>query len=127
MKIPTPETIELWGGTLCLDLANSADWDAHGDEVEPEHNDVLLSAEMLARWARRLGVLAEDGRGRSPTTSCIAYATCAPRSTRPSRRSRQAPIPIRRPAAAARERRGGDGRGRARAGRRRVALDVAGR
>jgi predicted RNA-binding Zn ribbon-like protein len=61
MKIPTPDTIELWGGTLCLDLANSTDWDAHGDEVEPEHNDVLLSAELLARWARRLGVLAEGG------------------------------------------------------------------
>ena len=61
MKTPTPDTIELWGGTLCLDLANSTDWDAHGDEIEPEHNDVLLSPELLARWARRLGVLAQDG------------------------------------------------------------------
>jgi predicted RNA-binding Zn ribbon-like protein len=57
MKDPTPASIELWGGTLCLDLANSADWDDRGHEVEPERNDVLRSAPMLAAWGRRLGVL----------------------------------------------------------------------
>jgi predicted RNA-binding Zn ribbon-like protein len=57
MKSLTPETIELWGGTLCLDLANSTDWDERGMDVDPEHNDVLRSAAMLAAWSARLGVL----------------------------------------------------------------------
>jgi predicted RNA-binding Zn ribbon-like protein len=54
---PTPASIELWGGALCLDLANSTDWDAHGVEVDPERHDVLRSAAMLAAWSDRLGVL----------------------------------------------------------------------
>jgi predicted RNA-binding Zn ribbon-like protein len=62
MTEQTPDTIELWGGTLCLDLANSADWDQDGAPVDPEHNDVLRSAAMLEAWARRLG-LAGDGAG----------------------------------------------------------------
>jgi predicted RNA-binding Zn ribbon-like protein len=57
MKGPTPASIELWGGTLCLDLANSTDWDAWGVDVDPERNDVLRSAAMLAAWSDRLGVL----------------------------------------------------------------------
>jgi predicted RNA-binding Zn ribbon-like protein len=62
MAEQTPDTIELWGGTLCLDLANSADWDQDGAPVDPEHNDVLRSVEMLETWARRLGLLG-DGAG----------------------------------------------------------------
>lgn len=58
MKNPTPASIELWGGALCLDLANSTDWDAHGVDVDPEQNDVLRSAAMLTAWSDRLGVLA---------------------------------------------------------------------
>ena len=57
MKDPTPASIELWGGTLCLDLANSTDWDARGVDVDPERNDVLRSAAMLASWSDRVGVL----------------------------------------------------------------------
>jgi predicted RNA-binding Zn ribbon-like protein len=56
MKDPTPDTIELWGGTLCLDLANSTDWDDAWLDVDPQHNDVLRSAQMLDAWADRLGV-----------------------------------------------------------------------
>jgi predicted RNA-binding Zn ribbon-like protein len=56
MTEQTPDTIELWGGTLCLDLANSADWDQDGASVDPEHNDVLRSVAMLQAWARRLGL-----------------------------------------------------------------------
>src|SRR5712671_3471190 len=56
MTEQTPDTIDLWGGTLCLDLANSADWDQDGAPVDPEHNDVLRSVAMLRAWARRLGL-----------------------------------------------------------------------
>ena len=62
MTDQTPETIKLWGGTLCLDLANSADWDQDGASVDPERNDVLRSVAMLEAWARRLGLLG-DGAG----------------------------------------------------------------
>jgi predicted RNA-binding Zn ribbon-like protein len=58
MTDPTPDTIELWGGTLCLDLANSTDWDDRLQPVDPEHNDVLRSPSMLDAWSRRLGLLA---------------------------------------------------------------------
>jgi predicted RNA-binding Zn ribbon-like protein len=61
MMEQTPDTIDLWGGTLCLDLANSADWDQDGGPVDPEHNDVLRSVAMLQAWARRLGL--GDGAG----------------------------------------------------------------
>src|SRR4051812_34633572 len=56
MTDPTPDTIELWGGAPCLELANSADWDVAGDPVEPERNDVLRTPEMLDSWLRRLGL-----------------------------------------------------------------------
>jgi predicted RNA-binding Zn ribbon-like protein len=56
MKDPTPASIELWGGTPCLDLANSTDWDTRGVAVDPERNDVLRSPAMLAAWADRLGL-----------------------------------------------------------------------
>jgi predicted RNA-binding Zn ribbon-like protein len=56
VKHATPDTVELWGGTLCLDLANSADWDSAGESVEPERNDVLRSPGDLRAWSRRLGL-----------------------------------------------------------------------
>jgi predicted RNA-binding Zn ribbon-like protein len=56
MVDPTPDTIELLGGTPCLELANSTDWDSCGESVDPERNDVLRSPTMLDGWARRLGV-----------------------------------------------------------------------
>jgi predicted RNA-binding Zn ribbon-like protein len=56
MPDPTPDTIELWGGTLCLDLANSSDWDDDGQPVDPERNDVLRSPSLLDAWTRRLGL-----------------------------------------------------------------------
>ena len=31
----TPETIKLWGGSLCLDFANSVDWSPAGDPLSP--------------------------------------------------------------------------------------------
>ena len=49
----TPEGIDLWGGTLCLDLANSVDRDPVGNHVQPERTDVLRSGDELARWAVR--------------------------------------------------------------------------
>lgn len=52
-----PETIQLFGGLLCLDFANTVDWSADG---KPIKDDVLLEPAALARWGRRLGVL--DGR-----------------------------------------------------------------
>jgi predicted RNA-binding Zn ribbon-like protein len=56
----TPETVPLWGGTLCLDFANSVDWSPGDEYVDAERTDVLLTGDMLARWARRLGVLGDD-------------------------------------------------------------------
>jgi YD repeat-containing protein len=69
MLDPTPDTIELWGGAPCLDLANSTDWDRACEPVEPERNDVLRSPGMLEAWARRLGLagsasLSADELGR---------------------------------------------------------------
>lgn len=54
----SPETIQLWGGALCLDFVNSVDYDTR-DRPLPEH-DALDEPVDLARWARRLGV----SRGR---------------------------------------------------------------
>jgi predicted RNA-binding Zn ribbon-like protein len=64
MRDPTPETIQLWGGALCLDLANSVDWNAPGEPFAPERHDVLRSPDELRRWGARVGVgvAAPDGR-----------------------------------------------------------------
>jgi predicted RNA-binding Zn ribbon-like protein len=59
----TPETIKLWGGTLCLDFANSVDWTKR-DEPKTPATDALVSPPDLARWGRRLGAL---GGRRLPT------------------------------------------------------------
>jgi predicted RNA-binding Zn ribbon-like protein len=58
MSAVSPETIQLWGGALCLDFANSVDYDAR-DRPLPGHEALNAPAD-LARWARRLGV----SRGR---------------------------------------------------------------
>jgi predicted RNA-binding Zn ribbon-like protein len=58
MSPVSPETIRLWGGALCLDFANSVDYDAR-DRPLPAH-EALNAPGDLTRWARRLGV----SRGR---------------------------------------------------------------
>jgi predicted RNA-binding Zn ribbon-like protein len=58
MSPVSPETIQLWGGSLCLDFVNSVDYDAH-DRPLPAHEALAAPAD-LARWARRLRV----SRGR---------------------------------------------------------------
>jgi predicted RNA-binding Zn ribbon-like protein len=58
MSPVSPETIQLWGGSLCLDFVNSVDYDA-SDRPLPAH-EALAAPSDLARWARRLGV----SRGR---------------------------------------------------------------
>jgi len=57
----TPESIRLWGGALCLDFANTVDWDAELRFVDPDTTDVLISGSWVGRWARRVGI---PGRGR---------------------------------------------------------------
>ena len=56
----TPETIHLWGETLCLDYANSVDWSPGDEHVDPEATDVLRAEDMLGRWGRRCDLLGED-------------------------------------------------------------------
>jgi predicted RNA-binding Zn ribbon-like protein len=58
MSPVSPETIQLWGGALCLDFANSVDYDTR-DRPLLAHEALNVPAD-LARWARRLGV----SRGR---------------------------------------------------------------
>jgi predicted RNA-binding Zn ribbon-like protein len=50
-----PETIQLWGGTPCLDFANSVDWDERGRE-RPPATDALADPGALMRWGRRMGL-----------------------------------------------------------------------
>ena len=60
MKTTTPEDIRLFGGTLCLDFANTVDWSERDEHVAPERTDVLLEEpELLARWGRRLGLVGD--------------------------------------------------------------------
>jgi predicted RNA-binding Zn ribbon-like protein len=61
----TPETVPLWGGTLCLDFANSVDWSPRDEYVDADRTDVLQTEEMLARWGLRVGLLGDA----VPTTS----------------------------------------------------------
>ncbi len=60
--LPTPETIHLWGETLCLDYANSVYWSSEDEHVDPEQTDVLLTQNMLGRWGRRLDLLSDDAK-----------------------------------------------------------------
>ena len=49
----TPDTVDLLGGALCLDFANSVDWSAAGRAVKDE---VLREPADLSRWGARLGL-----------------------------------------------------------------------
>ena len=60
MEQITPETIQLFGGRLCLDFANSVDWTADGTPVAAEL-DALRHAAWLTRWGRRMGLLPPGG------------------------------------------------------------------
>ncbi|MGZ8647712.1 MAG: CGNR zinc finger domain-containing protein [Solirubrobacteraceae bacterium] len=59
MKTSFPEDIQLRGGALCLDFANSVDWSQSGEHVAPEHTDALREPDMLTRWGRRLGLVGD--------------------------------------------------------------------
>lgn len=61
----TPETIPLWGGTLCLDYANSVDRSSEDEHVHPEQTDLLRTEDMLGRWGRRLGLLGGEAKPAS--------------------------------------------------------------
>ncbi len=61
----TPETIHLWGGTLCLDYANSVDWSPEDEHVDPEQTDVLRTKDTLGRWGRLRGLLRDDAEPAS--------------------------------------------------------------
>jgi predicted RNA-binding Zn ribbon-like protein len=61
----TPETVPLWGGTLCLDYANSVDWSPEDEHVDPEQTDVLRTGDMLGRWGRRRDLLSDDAEPAS--------------------------------------------------------------
>lgn len=62
MVTPTPETIKLLGGTLCLDFANTVDWTAGGEQLPA--TDALVAPDALERWGRRLDVGAEPSGER---------------------------------------------------------------
>jgi predicted RNA-binding Zn ribbon-like protein len=61
----TPDTIHLWGDTLCLDYANSVYWSPEDEHVDPEQSDVLRTEDMLGRWGRRLDLLSDDAEPAS--------------------------------------------------------------
>jgi predicted RNA-binding Zn ribbon-like protein len=61
----TPETIHLYGETLCLDYANSVSWSSEDEHADPDATDVLRTADMLGRWGRRLGLLSDDAKPAS--------------------------------------------------------------
>ena len=63
----TPETIHLWGGSLCLDYANSVDWSHDDEHVDPEQTDVLRTEDMLGAWGRRLALLSGGVKPPSAT------------------------------------------------------------
>jgi predicted RNA-binding Zn ribbon-like protein len=56
----TPETINLWGETLCLNLANTVDWTQTDEHVDPDTTDVLRSPDLAQRWGARMGLLEES-------------------------------------------------------------------
>src|SRR5690242_15979750 len=59
------DTRRLVGGSLCLDLANSVDWAADGNE-RPAPTDVLASPADRALWGARAGIV-ERGSHVQPT------------------------------------------------------------
>jgi predicted RNA-binding Zn ribbon-like protein len=64
----TPQDIPLWGGRLCLDLANTAVWD-EGDELIVGGDEALRDAGELGVWGRRLGLVTA---GAVPTAGDLA-------------------------------------------------------
>jgi predicted RNA-binding Zn ribbon-like protein len=68
--MPTPETIHLWGGALCLDFANSVDWREDETPLTPA-TDALAEPATLARWGRRVGLFR---RGAEPAAGELAAA-----------------------------------------------------
>ncbi|MQA87094.1 MAG: hypothetical protein GEV03_21315 [Streptosporangiales bacterium] len=62
MRKAHPESIQLLGGTLALDFVNTVNWSVRGEHVAPEVSDALTNPELLARWGRRLGLLAVPPR-----------------------------------------------------------------
>src|SRR3954465_8507956 len=60
MSPVSPETLQLWGGALCIDFCNTVDYDA--DDRPLFAHEALVAPADLARWARRLG----PRRGRAP-------------------------------------------------------------
>jgi predicted RNA-binding Zn ribbon-like protein len=61
----TPETVHLWGETLCLDYANSVDWSPEDEHTNPEQTDVLCAADLLGRWGQRCDLLDEGAKRAS--------------------------------------------------------------
>ncbi|HZD88326.1 MAG TPA: ABATE domain-containing protein [Gaiellaceae bacterium] len=61
----SPETVHLWGETLCLNFANSVDWSPEDEHFAPEQTDVLRAEDMLGRWGRRCDLLDEDAKRAS--------------------------------------------------------------
>ena len=62
---PTPESVPLWGETLCLDYANSVYWSPEDEHVDPDRTDVLRTGDMLGRWGRRLDLLGDNAKSVS--------------------------------------------------------------
>jgi predicted RNA-binding Zn ribbon-like protein len=54
-----PETTHLWGGSVCLDFANTVDWSEHDEPLSPD-TDVLGDPDDLQRWGTRLGIFASS-------------------------------------------------------------------
>jgi predicted RNA-binding Zn ribbon-like protein len=67
----SPDTIRLWGGALCLDLANSVDW-SDTDEPRGGETDALREPDDVVRWGRRLGIVTEA----APEVSKDELAAC---------------------------------------------------
>jgi predicted RNA-binding Zn ribbon-like protein len=61
----TPETVHLWGTTLCLDYANTVAWSPEDEHVDPERTDVLRTEDLMGRWGRRLALLSEQAEPAS--------------------------------------------------------------
>jgi predicted RNA-binding Zn ribbon-like protein len=91
----TPETIHLWGEAVCLDFANSVDWSREDEHVDPGQTDVLRTADMLARWGRRLDLLGDDtqaagaaelGRARALRDAVYRLFSSISRDQKPARK-----------------------------------------
>jgi predicted RNA-binding Zn ribbon-like protein len=91
----TPETVHLWGETLCLDYANSVDWSPQDEHTHPEQTDVLRAEDMLGRWGRRCNLLggdatrastAELGRARSLRDAVYRLFSSVSQGKEPTRR-----------------------------------------